>query len=76
LYGYITDEHGVLIPDAANTIDFHVSGGGQIVGPSSVRAEAGIATVLLKGSDEGGKVTISASAAHIKPAVLSLELKK
>lgn len=76
LYGYITDKDGTPIPGATDTVHFIVTGNGQIIGPSSVSAEAGIAAVLVKASDGKGNMVISASAAQIKSGILTIELEK
>jgi beta-galactosidase len=61
VYALITDKNGTVVPDASNEIKFSVEGGGSIVGPSEIKAEAGIATILLKAGDKPGKIKVRAT---------------
>ncbi len=65
VYAYITDKNGMVIPDAANLVKFSVEGTGTIIGPRALKAEAGIATILLKAGNSAGKLKITASAAGL-----------
>ncbi len=65
IYAYITDKNGTVIPDAVNQVNFSVAGPGSIVGPSGIKAEAGIAAILLKARNKPGKIKITAASAGI-----------
>jgi len=69
----ICDADGNPVPDATNSVVFTVNGAAQFVSPSAVRAEAGIATVLIRSSDlKPGRLSLRASAAGLKSAGLKL----
>jgi beta-galactosidase len=60
LYAAITDSNGTTLPEAGNSVTFNIEGDAELIGVNPANAEAGIATVLLKAGDEGGKIVISA----------------
>ncbi|MES2276390.1 MAG: glycoside hydrolase family 2 TIM barrel-domain containing protein [Bacteroidota bacterium] len=62
VYAYITDKDGHTIPTANQKVKFTVAGAGVLTGASELKAEAGIATALLKGGNQAGKITVKASA--------------
>jgi beta-galactosidase len=62
VYAYITDKNGSLVADASNKIKFSVEGGGTIAGLSELKAEAGIAPILLQAGAYPGNIKITASA--------------
>ena len=69
----ICDADGNPVPGATNAVDFTISGKAQFVSPSSVRAEAGIATVLIRSNGQvPGRVLVRAMATGLKPAVVKL----
>ncbi|QJD96999.1 glycoside hydrolase family 2 protein [Mucilaginibacter robiniae] len=74
-YAYVTDKQGTPIPNANNLIEFTVSNGAQLVGNSSVTAEAGIATALIKAGSKPTTVKIMAAAQGLKPATLNYAIK-
>jgi hypothetical protein len=61
------------VPDATNSVVFTVSGPAQFVSPSTTRAEAGIATVLIRSSVlKPGRLSLRASVSGLKSAGLKL----
>jgi beta-galactosidase len=67
VYARICDGRGVTCPFADDLITFSVEGEGQLIGDdrigaNPVRAEAGIATALVKASSRPGTVTVKATA--------------
>jgi len=56
----VVDAAGTVVPTAENCISFEVEGPGEIVGPTSVIAEAGIATALLRAGSQPGTIIVSA----------------
>ncbi len=62
IYAYIADKNGTLVPNAADNLSFSVEGNASIVGGNKIKAEAGIATILLKAGDKPGKIKIKATA--------------
>ena len=69
----ICDQDGNPVPDATNAVNFTVSGAAQFVSPSTVPAEAGIATVLIRSSDSHpGKVLLHVATPGLKSAQMEM----
>ena len=71
LHALICDERGTVCPFADDEIEFAIEGnstgearilGNRGIGANPVRAEAGIATVLLQAGRTAGKIAVLASA--------------
>jgi beta-galactosidase len=67
VYAKVVDKNGTLVNDAANEIKFSVTGDIEIQGRSTVKSEAGIATILVK--NKSGSGCISASSENLKSQV-------
>jgi len=76
VYASITDSQGVRIPADSSSVSFSVQGDAEIIGKNPIRAEAGIATVLLRAGESAGQVTIRAEASGLNPAEKTIEIKK
>lgn len=55
VYAEITDRNGTIVPTATHEIYFKLKGEGELIGQNPVKAEAGIATILLKTSTKSVK---------------------
>jgi beta-galactosidase len=60
VYAEILDENGTIIPDATNAIEFEIQGDAENVAPKLVKAEAGIAAILLKAGSKPSKIKVIA----------------
>ncbi|UOB18638.1 glycoside hydrolase family 2 protein [Abyssalbus ytuae] len=73
LYAKVTDEYGNIVHSADNEIKFEVIGeNAQIIGENPVKAEAGIATVLLKTNSTDKSLSVKATSPDLEE--ISLEL--
>ena len=73
VYASILDASGTVIPSASTTVTFSVSSGpGDLVGNTSVAAQAGIAAVLLRSRTTGGVITVSAIASGLTMGTASV----
>jgi beta-galactosidase len=72
VYASITDKNGVVVPTAVNKMKFTIEGAGTIIGPAEINAEAGIATILIKGGEKPGKIKVTATAAGIIDGELTI----
>jgi beta-galactosidase len=73
VYARVCDGRGGTYPYGDDLISFAVSGEGSVIGDASiganpVRAEAGIATVLIRATTKPGAITIRASGFGLKSA--------
>jgi beta-galactosidase len=66
VYADMTDINGTVIHDAADKIDFTVTGDAEIIGKNPAIAEAGTATILLKAGTKAGAIKITASVDGIR----------
>ena len=72
MYAKIVDENGNLVIDSDALVTF-TTDSGEIIGTNPVRAEAGIATILLKTSPlENKKYSIITEAANLASGTLNL----
>ena len=80
LHAYVCDSRGTTHPYANDEVMFAVEGEGTIINDARikanpVRAEAGIATVLVRGTTHAGAITVRASGFGLKPAEVKVESK-
>ncbi|MGG4340734.1 glycoside hydrolase family 2 protein [Paenibacillus lautus] len=68
----IRDAKGTVVNSANHEVTFEVEGAAVIVGENPVRAEAGIATVLLQSRPAAGEVILTTHAKGLKSAVAKL----
>ncbi|WP_223284593.1 DUF4982 domain-containing protein [Hymenobacter qilianensis] len=71
LYASVVDENGTVVPDAINSVRFNAKGG-ELIGNNPVKAEAGIATILLKMPPRQGSAQLSATADGLASATLTV----
>jgi beta-galactosidase len=80
VYAHVCDARGTTYPYADDLVTFSVTGNGSIIGDAKifanpVRAEAGIATNLVRMTKTPGPVTVRASAPGLKEALSRFESK-
>ncbi|RNC83210.1 MAG: DUF4982 domain-containing protein [Balneola sp.] len=75
VYASITDKNGNAVPDASNQIFFKIEGDGELIGNNPIKAEAGIATMLVRIGENTDSLIIKASSAALKEASLSLTVQ-
>jgi beta-galactosidase len=73
VYAHVCDARGVTYPFSDDMVTFSVSGEGALLGGASIganplRAEAGIATALVRTTGSAGVVTVRAAAPGLKEA--------
>ncbi len=78
VYAHICDARGTTYPHGDDRVTFTVSGEGALIGDSAIganpmRAEAGIATALVRSTRTAGRVLVRASAFGLTPATLSFD---
>ena len=73
VYAKITDANGTIIPTATNEVMFNLAGSNaEIIGENPVKAEAGIATIILKTNHFNRPITITASSENLQNGTLKL----
>ncbi|WP_181305527.1 glycoside hydrolase family 2 protein [Rufibacter sp. XAAS-G3-1] len=74
VYASVLDKNGTVVPTATNEVTFKVtSGDAGIVGPATVKAEAGIAAILLKAGANPGTVKVEATAGTLANGTVSIQ---
>lgn len=84
----VTDENGILVPDAMNQIQFEISGNARIVGVdngnpvshesmkgSTIRAFFGKCLVVVQAGEKSGDVVLTAKADGLKESKVKINLK-
>ena len=72
VYARITDANGTVIQDAQNTVKFTFKGNAELIGVNPVKAEAGIATILLKTDGNSGEIIITAGTENLSNAIIKV----
>ncbi|MFV5697195.1 glycoside hydrolase family 2 protein [Flavobacterium sp. ZT3R17] len=73
VYAKITDENGTIIPDATNEVTFALSeGNAELIGENPVKAEAGIATIILKTANLKKSIKITSSSERLQKGTLTI----
>ena len=75
VYATLVDSIGNPVFNADSLVEFSVRGNAELIGQNTVRAEAGIATILLRAGTNPGKIMIRASSADMAEAELMTETK-
>ncbi len=80
VYARVCDARGTTHPFADDMVTFSVSGEGVLVGDGSifanpVRAEAGIATALVRMTNTPGRITVHAASPGLKETLIEFESK-
>ena len=78
VYARLCDDRGTTYPYGDDLVTFTVSGQGSVIGNAGiganpVKAEAGIATALIRSTTAAGPIIVRASAFGLKPAELRLQ---
>jgi beta-galactosidase len=74
VYAKITDVNGTIIPTSTNEVTFSLADSNSVlIGENPLKAEAGIATIILKTTHFRKKITIIASGANLQSG--SVEIK-
>jgi beta-galactosidase len=82
VYAKITDANGTIIPTATNEVTFYLAdGNAELIGENPLKAEAGIATIILKTKDLKKPVKVMAKSENLElkrgaDLVLNLRLQK
>ena len=74
VYAKITDENGTIIPNAQDEITFTIEGeNAMLIGQNPIKAEAGIATILLKTTLLQKPLQMKATANNLQPATMEIK---
>ncbi|MGB8374077.1 MAG: glycoside hydrolase family 2 TIM barrel-domain containing protein, partial [Salegentibacter sp.] len=76
VHAKITDKNGTVVPTAQNNIHFSLEGdpeNAELIGPATVDAEAGIATILLRTETFLHPLNIKATSAGLKETEITIE---
>jgi beta-galactosidase len=76
VYATLVDSLGEPVHTADSTVRFAVRGDATLIGDNPVRAEAGIASILLRAGTNPGKVMVSATSGDMAQAELMTETRR
>ncbi|HBO27559.1 MULTISPECIES: glycoside hydrolase family 2 protein [Culturomica] len=74
IYATVCDADGNPVHHSADKITFHIKGA-QLCSPTNIRAEAGIATALIRTADAPASISISAEAPGLEPAQTTISIQ-
>jgi beta-galactosidase len=72
VYTNVVDENGTTISRAENLVHFNLEGPAELIGQNPIKAEAGIAAILVKVTDDTGTIKITASSEGLNSHSLTL----
>lgn len=73
IYAKITDANGTIIPTATDEVTFALTeGNAELIGENPVKAEAGIATIILKTKNLKSKIKITAESKNLQNSTLEI----
>lgn len=76
VYAKITDINGALMPTATNEVTFTLTGGNAaLIGENPVKAEAGIASILLRTNDLKKPISITAKSGELQKTQIFISKK-
>lgn len=74
IYAKILDDNGVLVSKATNTVYFSINEtNAELIGENPVKAEAGIATILLRTKSLNKTIQINAKSEGLKPVKIEVK---
>jgi beta-galactosidase len=75
IYAWVVDKSGNKNKVATNKVSFSVEGAGTLVGENPINCEAGVAGILLKTGDIGGKIILRATSDGLDPGFLIINVE-
>jgi beta-galactosidase len=72
LYATVCDAKGNPVPESNASIQFTLKGNGKLIGENPIKAEAGIAAILLQADNKAGTITIQATNTTLKSGQLKI----
>lgn len=72
VYASILDSNGTLVLDASDEVTFSVAGEASLASPATVNAEAGIATALVRVTDQPGLIMVTAASSGLNTDDVSI----
>jgi beta-galactosidase len=76
VYATLVDSVGNPVHNADSLVEFSVRGNGVLIGQNPMRAEAGVASILLRAGTNPGKIMISALSGEMAEAEIMTESRK
>lgn len=76
VYATIVDSIGNPVHNADSLVEFSVRGNGELIGNNPARAEAGVASILLRAGNNPGKIMIRALSGEMAEAEIMTESRK
>jgi len=76
IYATLVDSIGNPVHNADSLVEFSVRGNGDLIGNNPVRAEAGVASILLRAGKNPGKIMIRALSGEMAEAEIMTESRR
>lgn len=75
VHATLVDSTGIPVFNADSLVEFSLRGNAELIGKNPVRAEAGVASILLRAGTNPGKIMIRATSDKLSVAELMMETK-
>jgi beta-galactosidase len=74
VHAQITDSNGtIMCLDNETSVNFSISNNGKIIGPATVKARGGIASILIRANNKAGELIITAETGKLKRTKLTVK---
>jgi beta-galactosidase len=67
----VVDQRGEVVPASDLPVRFAMTGPAKMISPDEVKAEAGVATMLLQAGNTAGQIIVAAAASGLPPAQIN-----
>jgi beta-galactosidase len=75
LYVSVVDKNGTVLPTAANEVRLTVGNLAQVIGVDAIKAEAGVATFLIKAGAKKGLLKVQATSEGLRSGTTTIDIK-
>ena len=76
IYATVCDANGNPVHESDASIQFSLKGNGKLIGQNPIKAEAGIATILLQAGDKSSTLSITATNAELTQGKIDITSEK
>jgi len=76
VHATVCDANGNPVYSSDVNVTFQLEGDGKLIGSNPIKAEAGIATILLQAGNKAGTLNLTAKGSQLKSAILKMKAER